>query len=335
MNKKQKQIAIIITLIVVALFISPNLFSVVQFQPDYTNTQIEQIKLDSTVFTMNWWTDKTPSHWRDDTITTLTPQNQLDVNVLNVESKDERSGTDSSLASSGTHACNPDPFFPGEGNRHDFGDINNQFESSHEFTIAVFYMSSGSGDVITGGNGLEHTFVVPANCYGFEDQFQDNWCSKLKCVSEVAENVFTCPDTFKDVPVWECRISKAFKGQFRVEVDKSGIPQIPPECLVGETKCEGTHHIICEDGKLVNKGEIDGKCGYSELKRINVFRLEENECSQVNIYESEKTVNDYETLEECQESIVPPTSTTTIILSVVGILAFIVFLIYVFLRSRK
>jgi len=32
----------------------------------------------------------------------------------------------------------------------------------------------------------------------------------------------------------------------------------------GNTKCEGTTHFVCEDNKWVNKGQVNGKCGYVE-----------------------------------------------------------------------
>lgn len=36
-------------------------------------------------------------------------------------------------------------------------------------------------------------------------------------------------------------------------------------CLDGEEFCEGTSYILCENNQKVNKGEVDGKCGYTPI----------------------------------------------------------------------
>ena len=33
-------------------------------------------------------------------------------------------------------------------------------------------------------------------------------------------------------------------------------------CATGETDCDGTNYLVCENSNWVNKGEVDGKCGY-------------------------------------------------------------------------
>jgi len=39
---------------------------------------------------------------------------------------------------------------------------------------------------------------------------------------------------------------------------------ITPVCSNGETKCEEGFYSVCENNNWVNKGKVDGKCGYSE-----------------------------------------------------------------------
>ena len=38
---------------------------------------------------------------------------------------------------------------------------------------------------------------------------------------------------------------------------------IPPVCINGEEKCEGTTYFSCESNQWSNKGQISGKCGYT------------------------------------------------------------------------
>ena len=72
------------------------------------------------------------------------------------------------------------------------------------------------------------------------------------------------------------------------------------ECLTGD-KCEGTNYYVCENYEWINKGEVVGKCDVQE--KIDVYRLENNECNLIDILVSERTSNDYDTLEECEENI--------------------------------
>ncbi len=76
------------------------------------------------------------------------------------------------------------------------------------------------------------------------------------------------------------------------------------ECSPGEDKCDGSIYFICQDENFVSQGEIPGKCGVAEEQwKETFYRFSENVCSAVSIYPDDKTVNDYLTLEECQENV--------------------------------
>jgi len=49
-------------------------------------------------------------------------------------------------------------------------------------------------------------------------------------------------------------------------------------------------------------GCLNGVCGV--LEEIDFYRFSENQCNQISILESEKTINDYSTLAECQVNII-------------------------------
>lgn len=79
----------------------------------------------------------------------------------------------------------------------------------------------------------------------------------------------------------------------------------PLECISGQDKCVGSSYYICQNENWINQGEIAGKCGVAEdpLKET-YYKLANNMCSAISIYPSEKTVNDYLTLVECQSNVI-------------------------------
>lgn len=73
-------------------------------------------------------------------------------------------------------------------------------------------------------------------------------------------------------------------------------------CAVDNSeKCESTLLYVCSNYNWINRGNIEGKCGY-ESKKI-YYRLENNVCNQIEIYPSEKTDNDYSNLSDCNSQI--------------------------------
>ncbi len=80
----------------------------------------------------------------------------------------------------------------------------------------------------------------------------------------------------------------------------------PIECTSGDDKCIDLVYYICQEGNWDSQGEIPGKCGVSELPdKKTYYRFEDNECSAVSLYLSEKTIHDYLTLDSCQDQIIP------------------------------
>ncbi len=69
-----------------------------------------------------------------------------------------------------------------------------------------------------------------------------------------------------------------------------------PECSFGEEKCIENNLYSCENYKFVNKGNIDGKCGF-ELPKT--FYHLNNTCNIISILPSQKTSLDYETYADC------------------------------------
>ena len=76
------------------------------------------------------------------------------------------------------------------------------------------------------------------------------------------------------------------------------------ECEHGLNKCEDKIYSICDKGFWKLEGETPGECGVPipELKKV-YYRLENNSCSSVDLYNYEITLNDYINLTICSEKI--------------------------------
>jgi len=111
-------------------------------------------------------------------------------------------------------------------------------------------------------------------------------CDGLKLQKCISYGDFSDWFTYADLEVGECGV----------------------ECLEGETKCDGTIYITCENNKLEISGEVIGKCGVEEEEIeeefMDYYRFLDNSCSSISINVLEKTSNDYLTLDECKENIV-------------------------------
>lgn len=93
-------------------------------------------------------------------------------------------------------------------------------------------------------------------------------------------------------------------------------------CSEGDEKCEGYVIYACENNEWVWKGRVVAKCGlecmfdsdcqidYSCENNICVegiktfYRFSDNQCSSISILPSEKTPNDYLTLQECEGKVI-------------------------------
>lgn len=84
-------------------------------------------------------------------------------------------------------------------------------------------------------------------------------------------------------------------------------------CVEGEKNCYYSILTICENGEWVNKGQVLGECYYTGENTppegnpswvpLVYYRFSNNQCSSISLLPSEKTDNDYNTLNECQSYI--------------------------------
>lgn len=123
-----------------------------------------------------------------------------------------------------------------------------------------------------------------------------NFGTKVACEIDSVDAYWECPNI-----VERCCVAASYSGEIQFTALYKGI-----ECLNGQGKCIGLDNYVCENYKWVNKGRIIGKCGVEEEK-IKVYRLTNNECSEIEIKESEKGYNDFDTLEKCKEKIIVKT----------------------------
>ena len=107
-----------------------------------------------------------------------------------------------------------------------------------------------------------------------------------------------------------------------------------PECLANQEKCESSSYFLCSQSNIwENKGLVKGKCAVectsdnecnsgnkcdlSQYKCISELPPEQpgtyyrydsevNTCSQLLLFPSQKTINDYITLQDCEVNIKKP-----------------------------
>lgn len=73
-----------------------------------------------------------------------------------------------------------------------------------------------------------------------------------------------------------------------------------PECSFLEEKCIANDLYSCENAKFVNRGNVDGKCGFELPKTF--YHLNKT-CNPISILPSQKTPSDYDTYSECYVNI--------------------------------
>lgn len=117
----------------------------------------------------------------------------------------------------------------------------------------------------------------------------DNFCLNYKCD-------YSTQDMILEVCSFECE---------EIEGEAICIDKI---CDEGELMCSNEENVlICQENKweLIEECEYgceEGKC----IKLLKTYYRLNNECSSITILPSEKTENDYDTLEECEENIKKP-----------------------------
>jgi len=113
---------------------------------------------------------------------------------------------------------------------------------------------------------------------------------------------------------------------------------IPPtECTSGDDKCDGSIYYICQSEKWISQGEIAGKCGVDEdPTKVTYYRFSDNVCSAISIYSSDKIVDDYLTLVECQSNVEEEETNILMIvlISIIGLLVLIAIILLI-RRFRK
>lgn len=70
-------------------------------------------------------------------------------------------------------------------------------------------------------------------------------------------------------------------------------------------------------------------------QKINIYRFEDDKCKQVEIYESQRTQNDYDTLESCEGNIKPMEFNWDLIIGILVAITFITILIFFFVLKKK
>lgn len=107
-------------------------------------------------------------------------------------------------------------------------------------------------------------------------------------------------------------------GYAQFTVLKAGI-----ECI-NEEKCINSIYYTCENYKLINKGEVIGKCGVTQTSNQTnnqtnnselptYYRYNNINCTSIQIASSDKTSQDFTTLYECQQQLPSTTNPCTLI----------------------
>jgi hypothetical protein len=79
---------------------------------------------------------------------------------------------------------------------------------------------------------------------------------------------------------------------------------LPSGCGSGDERCVQTDYQICQNKEFISQGEVPGFCGVDEEPNKNTYyRLENNVCSTISLFPSQKTGLDFETLDECEGKI--------------------------------
>lgn len=95
---------------------------------------------------------------------------------------------------------------------------------------------------------------------------------------------------------------------------------------------------ITEETRLPNDYDTLSECEeriYIPPNEIIVYRFEENSCKVLTIIEENKLPNDFDTLEECEEKIEIPPIKITSLLIILGLILFIIGLVFILIRLRK
>lgn len=171
--------------------------------------------------------------------------------------------------------------------------INNQVKFRTTGTLLI-----GSGDATVYPVGSEAISITNVN-FGFIDvlidvyRFENNQCSFITILkSEKAANDY--------LTLGECEenILQIKQTYYRFENNMcSEIELYPNETTVND-------YLIlvgCEEN-IVGNGGGNGGGGIPLVKQI-YYRLENNQCSEIELYPSEATVNDYLTLSDCEQEI--------------------------------
>ncbi len=202
-------------------------------------------------------------------------------------------------------------------------------------------------------NGLVNCINTRADIEGIarDKYYIDNYES-----DEVGQYILTCYDREElyslDEPENPYSLLKARTLQIVVECITG--QDLKQECRQGETECMNKEYSTCDlsNFKWIPQGKIIGKCGVEcietndcqdrfkcnlnrcvpETERI-YFRLSNNECDKVTLFESELKPADFLTLGECEARI----KETDYFLWIAGsVLALVIFVVsFLVLNGRK